>query len=309
MQLVYNWHITEQCNYSCYYCFANWNCEKEIWGNDDAVNGILREIADSAQVENLKILMQGDTKPRLNFAGGEPLILGNRLVEIACKAKEIFDIDCSIITNGSLLDKNLAIIPYLTIVGISIDSLNAMLNKKIGRISRSGITITFSYLEDIVGKIRQINPKIKIKFNTVVNKLNWNHSFLQQLQQLNPDKIKVFRQVPYNGQSGITNEQFAVFLEKNTIKSGLRFVENNLEMIHSYLMIDPLGRFFQNGSQIEYKYSDMIHHVGLKRALENIAFDVERYKGRYQQTNQGGTNDSGIENKTCIRKTATAMLG
>lgn len=35
--LVVNWHITEACNYKCFYCFAKWqkNENKEIIHNNE----------------------------------------------------------------------------------------------------------------------------------------------------------------------------------------------------------------------------------------------------------------------------------
>jgi hypothetical protein len=50
-------------------------------------------------------------------------------------------------------------------------------------------------------------------------------------------------------------------------------------------MIDPFGRFFQNGNQHDYSYSEPIHEVGVKKALDSIEFNANEYMNRY--TNKG----------------------
>ena len=54
-------------------------------------------------------------------------------------------------------------------------------------------------------------------------------------------------------------------------------------MTDSYLMIDPIGRFFQNsilGSG--YSYSTPIVNTGIEEALNEINFDPEKFHGRYK---------------------------
>lgn len=59
-------------------------------------------------------------------------------------------------------------------------------------------------------------------------------------------------------------------------------VENNQCMAGSYLMLDPMGRFYQNVHQRQgYDYSQPVLHVGVEQALSQIAFSPEHFAARY----------------------------
>ena len=54
-------------------------------------------------------------------------------------------------------------------------------------------------------------------------------------------------------------------------------------MTDSYLMIDPIGRFFQNSNVGEgCLYSKPIPQIGIRAAINEINFDVNRFHGRYK---------------------------
>ncbi len=62
-------------------------------------------------------------------------------------------------------------------------------------------------------------------------------------------------------------------------------IEDNDEMSESYLMIDPLGRFFQNTPNSlgqGYLFSDPILSVGLASALSSIQLSPEKYRRRQE---------------------------
>jgi predicted cytidylate kinase len=283
MQIVYNWHITERCNYSCSYCFAKWNKSPEIWENEEFVDKILKELAQKDVIS--KKIGENVTQVRINFAGGEPLILGKDVfAKIVMHAKEL-GFETSLITNGSLLKSHPKIFEYLDMIGISIDSLDENICRSIGRCSGKNY-LSVKKLSDIVDKIRLNNSKTKLKFNTVVSKNNCSTNIIEQLQAFKPDKIKILRQLPFNGEEGITDEQFEQFLNANKkfIQEKNIVIENKGDITQSYLMIDPQGRFFQNGNERDYKYSQSIYKVGLKRALSQIKFSKEKFMNRYKNT-------------------------
>ena len=63
-------------------------------------------------------------------------------------------------------------------------------------------------------------------------------------------------------------------------QDGIRVVpENNEAMTGSYLMIDPLGRFFDN-TKGEHTYSSPIIAVGMQEALAEIQVFPERFIAR-----------------------------
>jgi radical S-adenosyl methionine domain-containing protein 2 len=286
MNIVYNWHMTEKCNYSCQYCFAHWtqHPHKEIWHDKTTVYRILKEMKTA---ENSTILLplkqdKQTVNTRINFAGGEPLLLGKTLIDFACKARE-FGLKTSMISNGSLLLRFKEIARYMDTIGISIDSLVSETNQKIGRQTKNGKSLNQSELSDIILALKKENPDVQIKFNIVVNRYNYQENIVSSLLKLNPEKIKIFRELPFGeNQAGITDEMFQHFLNINSETGKSLYIEDNSAMTHSYLMIDPFGRFFQNGNQYDYNYSDPIQDIGFEKALNSIAFDANEYLNRYK---------------------------
>lgn len=290
MDLVYNWHITELCNYSCVYCFAKWNHNKEIWRSKDKVSKILSGMKDSIHSPFIEKMITADkiSRVRVNFAGGEPLMIGDSFIEILKKTKDI-GLKSSLITNGSLLYTNVEVAKYVDMVGISVDSLLDSTNKRLGRCTRKGTIIDLTRLMNLVSSLRIMNDKIKIKFNIVVNQENYREQIVSKLQWLKPHKIKVLRVMPLGEEkTGISNEMYQTFVESNSAKNTDVFFEDNPDMTQSYLMIDPQGRFFQNGYGNHYQYSETIQEIGFDNALRSIKFNRLSYIKRYQKGEGNG---------------------
>jgi radical S-adenosyl methionine domain-containing protein 2 len=279
MQIVYNWHITERCNYKCEFCFAKWGSPKEIWKNPNIVRKILNELSDREAA--CRKFGEIDKPIRINFAGGEPLILYREFLAIIKLAKEM-KFETSIITNGSLLSLSQNIYRYIDLLGMSTDSLNADTCRKIGRCDKNGNVLEKEQIKKLLAKARAENPDISVKFNITVNKHNYNECVVEQLQEFTPNRIKILRQLPFGNNQGITEEEYSNFLMVNKKFFGENtIIENNEDMIQSYLMIDPQGRFFQNGNGEDYNYSQPIYEVGLEQALSQIFFDKKKFMSRY----------------------------
>jgi radical S-adenosyl methionine domain-containing protein 2 len=291
MEMIYNFHIIENCNYKCKFCFAKWKeaCElPEIYN----IRKLMKKLFKNLSKKNIagKAIGENITGVRINFAGGEPLMLGKNFEKIVGMAK-IFGFETSLITNGYLLERHPEIFKYLDMIGISVDSLDEKTCRQMGRYSGNSY-LSKEKLDRIVHEIRVNNPKAKLKFNTVVSEYNYDDAkIIGQLQAYEPDRLKVLRQLPFNEQKGITNEQFNRFLEsnKNFLAPENVVIEDENDIIQSYLMIDPQGRFFQNGEGRSYSYSRPIYEVGLKQALSEINFDKNKFMSRYTQG--GASND------------------
>ncbi len=275
MELVWNWHITESCNYKCHYCFAKWDgvSKKELWKDMKATKKIITDLY------GYSIREYPNSKARINFAGGEPLLLGAHLKEYIEYSKSL-GFSTSLITNGSFILDNIEIVDCLDMIGISIDSFDEHTNSRIGRCSQ-GKSLSFSDLSELIQKIKERNSTIKIKFNTVVNKFNMGEEILHKLDQLSPDKVKVFQQLPFKNEEGITSNQFEGFLNGQEKIDSSVFVEDNSAMTQSYLMINPQGEFFSNGNSKGYKLSDPIQDVGVMSAATQIDFNIDTYNTRY----------------------------
>ena len=279
MELTMNWHITEQCNYHCSHCFSKWGCRSEAWRDPVRSDRLLREISQAGQGKLAGIMDSPGDKVRLNFAGGEPLLLGSRLDELACRAREL-GMSTSIVSNGSLLSQDIGLVRHMDVIGLSIDSLDDAVIRRIGRATWTGKVIDLPTLARTLECIAGLNPRPLVKLNVVVTRHNWDTLLLPELMALQPDKIKVFRQVPFGNEPGITDFMFKAFLEHNQVSSDMVFVEDIDRMTGSYLMMDPEGRLFGSLRDGRYDFSDPVDDVGLAAAVEQLSFDPERYRAR-----------------------------
>jgi len=279
--LVVNWHLLEPCNFGCKYCYSQWTQPKAeglplVFKSETLSQKLIQEIAS---------LLHGRDAVRLSLAGGEPLLDKNisRKIDFAKQNS----LNVSIITNGDLLSERLTDtdLSKLSLLGVSIDSFDDATNLKIGRAARDGRLPRYDEIVRFLQKAAAINPRLQIKINTVVNRFNWQEDLSERMQKINPDKWKILRVLPSTEKSKrevITDEQFAAFKAKHSRLPFAQF-EDNADMLNSYLMIDPSGRFFfnQGNNQTEYGYSDPIIDVGVAKALQQIKFDENKFAERY----------------------------
>ena len=72
----------------------------------------------------------------------------------------------------------------------------------------------------------------------------------------------------------IDETEFQEFIEQHADLNPV--VENNDIMRGSYVMIDPLGRFFDN-TRGRHIYSDPILEVGIEEAFRQITFEQPKF--------------------------------
>ena len=95
--------------------------------------------------------------------------------------------------------------------------------------------------------------------------------------------------LPISGQNDKANEiipsdqEFKYFIENNKTRAkklGVKIIiEENDDMMGSYLMISPDGRFFNN-TEGEHRYSASILDVGIKEALKQTPLFREIFYNR-----------------------------
>jgi len=275
--IVINWHLLENCQLKCKYCYAEWGKTDLplIYRDNDKSQRLIKEISTLAELGR---------SVRLSFAGGEPLLDKNLDLKIDFAYKN--NLTPSLITNGDLLSdkfiKNVS--PKLSMLGVSIDSIDKQINLNIGRHTLGKRVPKYQEIIDYLNLARKINPNIEIKINTVVNQFNFDIDLSPVIKEIKPDKWKVLRVLPASERSikqAITDEQFKVFKHKHHHICCASF-EDNTDMENSYLMIDPHGRFFFNTSEKKYGYSDLILDIGIRKALEQIDFNSEKFIKRYK---------------------------
>jgi uncharacterized protein len=157
-------HITNQCNLRCTYCYVAKSQEKM---SDETVKKTVNKIFQSAVKHKIK-------KITFKFAGGEPLLELNKIINITKQAKLLADkykikIEFVIISNGVLLIDNICqIIKKNNIrLAISLDGLGEYHDQT--RIFKNG-TGSFQYVEKGIINIL----KYKIPFNVSITVTNKN---------------------------------------------------------------------------------------------------------------------------------------
>ncbi len=293
-ELVLNWHITEACNYGCKYCYSAWKREgnrRDVIHNQIASEALIAELYAFFRPGNTENpfynQMQWKTV-RLNFAGGEPLLYDTKIPELVEYARGT-GFEVSLITNASRLSSELisTLAPQLSWMGLSIDSINPDTNRAIGRVDRRGMLLDFEHLAKDIAVARKANPSLRLKINTVVNERNWTENFTALVSQFAPEKWKVLRMLPVvNRNLAITDLQFDAFVTRHEEFKNIACVEDNNDMLESYIMIDPQGRFYQNSPQTistGYQYSKPIVEIGAGPAFSEMTFDAGRYAARYDE--------------------------
>ena len=293
-ELVINWHITEACNYDCKYCYAAWGKQKgarDVVKDIQASRDLIRQVYDFFRPGNTDNPLYQEMQwqsVRLNFAGGEPLLHAKQMPELVRFAHEA-GFNTSLITNGSRLTAELLneLAPYMTWLGLSLDSTNTQINQSIGRLDRRGNQLNVTRLAKDIIAARDAHPALKLKVNTVVNDANVHEDFSGLIRELSPEKWKILRMLPVvNSNLEIDDRMFSEFVMRHRAFQKISRVEDNSEMLESYIMIDPLGRFYQNGQDTRengYQYSSPILEVGPLPAFKGMRFSTGRYAARYSE--------------------------
>lgn len=292
-ELVINWHFTEACNYKCRYCYAKWHGnEKELlhdWARIKKLLDELKSFFDPGNTCNPIRQTLTWSGIRLNLAGGEPLLYPNAALRALTYARSI-GMNTSVITNGSRLTTELVsqLARLVSMIGISIDSVDSAVNKEIGRIDGRGVLMDTQELAVFLNLATEVNPELKIKINTVVNAQNAHEDLGNALAALSPNRWKVFRMLPVvTDDLAVTSEEFDAFTARHERYFDVMCVEDNDVMSESYLMIDPLGRFFQNTKgQQGYNYSRPIDLVGSRQAFRDWRFSAGSFASRYRTSSK-----------------------
>jgi radical S-adenosyl methionine domain-containing protein 2 len=263
-----NWHLMPNCNYQCVFCFQTFE-GKHRWIKDiDAAIKILKKIADSGIY-------------KITFSGGEPFL--HPKIDMLIGESKRLGLTTSVVTNGFLLDserlKQLA--GYLDILAISIDSQSEDTEKHMGR---GNGTHVFRAKE--IALAAKVNG-IRLKINSVVTRHNVNECMAELIEELRPERWKIFQFLPIQGEAGfdngsvkITAAEFDEYVTRNRAKTSVKVVaEANDDMLGSYLMLDPEGYVLRNN---EGRYESVAHILedDLGTILSASGFDIHKFVGR-----------------------------
>ncbi len=271
-----NYHIWEPCNMRCRFCFATFQDVKPL-----LPKGHLPARDAGALVD----LLCGFGFQKINFAGGEPTLCP-WLPDLIRTAKRR-GLTTSIVTNGSKLTTEYLrrLAGTLDWIAVSIDSVDPLSLRRAGRATRKGPMSADAYLK----MARDIKRHgIRLKVNTVVNRMNHAEDFSGFIKDADPERWKIFQALPVEGQNdehiadmAVTSDEFRAYVERN--RNGAEGVEvvpeSNELMTGSYVMVDPAGRFFDN-TKGRHTYSRPILQAGVCAALQDVDVYADRFTAR-----------------------------
>lgn len=266
--IAINYHLYKPCNAHCRFCFATF---RDVHGS-----------LDPADATRLIECLREAGGQKLNFAGGEPT-LHPHIAPLIRHAKQI-GFTTSIVTNGARLRPLLeAHASALDWVGLSVDSGREQVQEALGR-GRGDHVVRSIALADLARA-----AGVRVKLNTVVTALTCDEDMSALVRRIRPERWKVFQVLPVEGQNDgsvedllISPEAFEAFVERHrhlAAEGYAPIVEDNDAMRGSYVMIDPLGRFYGNATG-SHVYSEPILRVGVARALEQVGFSPDKLRAR-----------------------------
>jgi radical S-adenosyl methionine domain-containing protein 2 len=279
---VVNFHVTERCNYGCTFCFGKWGLGAPTHELFEDVPLGRRLIEDVFRA--LRDRLNGERALRFNFVGGEPALLKS-LPDLVEWSRRL-GAKTSCVTNGLVFTRFTPewVSVQFDLVGLSIDSASEATNMRIGRVSRSGDVGKLDHLMARVLEVRNLGDTI-VKINTVVSSANHLEDLSEVIRALAPDKWKIFQMLPvYADSERVSEVQFHSFIDRHREFSNIITSEDNEQMTMSYLMVDPLGRFFWRDPLVEhgYVYSEAILDVGAAKALLQCGIEWDKFDMRYQ---------------------------
>lgn len=280
-----NFHLWEPCNMRCRFCFATF---QDVRTSVLPKGHLPREDA-LRLVENLAPHFR-----KVSFAGGEPTLCP-WLPELVRTAKA-HGLTTMLVTNGSRLGPELLgrLAGHLDWVALSIDSERPETHAKLGRAVNGKALAREDYLR-MADLLR--GAGVRLKVNTVVTSLNAPEDMSALIGALRPERWKMLRVLPVEGQNSgkvepllCPAEAFRGFVHRHRSleAQGIRLVpEDNTDMRGSYAMIDPAGRFFDN-TEGGHRYSDPILQRGIEAAWSQVRFSMERFEQRGGHYDFGG---------------------
>jgi radical S-adenosyl methionine domain-containing protein 2 len=221
---------------------------------------------------------------KITFVGGEPTLCP-WLFELILEAK-LCGMNTGIVTNGTKLSEEYLsqLHPYLDWIGISVDSLQNDTNIALGRAIHGKKPLDKAYYYRLVDLVNQFGFQFKI--NTVVNRFNAQEDLNDFIRYANASRWKIFQVLPIKGENDLHFEELKIspvefdgFLERHNSHSAIMVPERNEDMLGSYAMIDPAGRFFENSTS-SLTYSKPILEVGVQAAYQEAHPDSEKFRQR-----------------------------
>lgn len=275
--LSVNFHLWEPCNYKCAFCFATFQDVKQ--------HTLPKGHLDKEKAKKVVRFLGAFGFQKITFAGGEPTLCP-WLYDLLVVSKKI-GMKTAVITNGSKIND-----PWLTKhkpvldwIGISVDSIDPIINRRAGRGSRSKWPDRAHYAK-VCEQIQIAGYQLKL--NTVVSALNQHENLSDFIDEIKPQRWKIMQVMPVAGQNNlqeydmeIDDQTFEQYLKRIELQNPVtKIVPEYISSIRgSYLMVDPAGRFFDSVKGT-HRYSETILNTDVTKALQQVDFSYEEYIAR-----------------------------
>lgn len=274
-----NFHVWPKCNLACTFCYATFPQARRTLSRADALAVIERLAAAGAE--------------KITFVGGEPTLYPH-LAEVVRHAAGHGLTTC-IVSNGArlrgVLDRVADAVDW---IGLSVDSGDEQVQRDLGRGTGDHVSRSVA-LADLVHTLG-----IRLKLNTVVTSRNWHEDMSPLVRRLRPHRWKAFQVLRVADENAgrvepllVSTARFRAFARRHAHLAAEGFplvAETNDDIRGSYVMIDPLGRFFSN-EQGRYRVSDPILEVGVDAALAQAGWRSDKFLAR------GGLYDWSVDRR------------
>ena len=287
-----NFHICEACNYRCKHCFAKFDCRKTLSAEEWI--RIADNVIDSGLVYEI------------NIAGGEPM-LHKGLMEIARHIRKR-GVDVSLITNGHFMTpewirENAGVFKT---IGLSIDTLDPERQKHLGRCDSKGGHLTPEEVGERIRLLRETNPKIRIKLNTVVSAVNRDDNLAEKVKGWKIDrwkimKMQLFENAQFSNRCIEINETGYIKYVERALKEfghsyreadSMVYVSAGTEIVAekvlraSYIMIDANGWLVDDSQNDNYTMIADCLRESFTEGYERLPFNRDNYMKRYEEKSE-----------------------
>ncbi len=273
-----NFHLWQPCNMRCKFCYATFQ---------DVKRSVLPKghLPKERSIDLVHHLAEHGFE-KITFAGGEPTLCP-WLGDLIRTAKEA-GMTTMVVTNGTRLDEDFltANRDHLDWIALSIDSVHDATNLAIGRALTGRTPISEQGYFELVDRVKARGYRLKL--NTVVNRHNRKEDLSSFVRHARPERWKLLQALPIIGQNDlhidaltVTHGEFEDYVHRHAHLEGLTRIvpETNAEVRGSYVMVDPVGRFFDN-AEGAHRYSRPILEVGTRIAIQQMRYDEGKFTAR-----------------------------
>ena len=289
--LKVNLHLIEACNYKCRHCFAHFDKHDVL--SEENWKQIICNAVHSGRVSSF------------NFAGGEPLLYPH-LTSLAEYAHNL-GCECSVITNGSRIDEEWIKrnAHLFSTIGFSIDSFSQDTLRSIGRCNARDEILELERIINTFALIKEWNPSVKIKINTVVSAINKNENLGELIKKhsLPVNRWKILRMARFenecfsNSDITVTDAEYAEYVSRNLNSFGiissddsvLYHTDEGMEIVcesnlnGTYIMVDAGGYLVDDTKNSNYVRVINCFDTPFAEGLDKLTFKSDIYEARYQK--------------------------